>query len=465
MADPAVNGHPSSQTLGARVRQADPVLPRYSDHFRCIGPACEDSCCIGWSVPIDRATYEKYQTIAAGPLRTAIDAHILPEPAGAAGAGPGQFAKVQMPDSKRCPFLTEHRFCSIQSEHGQAFLSTTCATYPRIVHWIDSLKDMTLSLSCPEAARLVLLNPHLLAPISPADYHLAEDDPNVNASSLLACFWPIRAFVLDLIQNRSYPLWQRLFLLGIFSRRLDSIARSELQSSVPTLLRGFAATIASGSLRASMEAVPSDLTRQLDAVLRLAALCRERSYTGPRFIECVRAFAQGIGNGPGATMENLVAHYDAAHEQYYAPFFRRNPHILENYLANMIMRRLFPFGHDKGRIPAAPQVAKEFALLVTQFALVKGLLIGVAGFHKHAFCVEHVIHTVQSASKHFEHHPDFLRQMHALFMEAELNDARGLSILVRNEKPSLPAQILPEIQVPVPHIEPLAGRGQSLPPA
>lgn len=419
--------------------QAAPILPEYSERFRCIGPACEDTCCIGWSVPIDQATYEKYQTIPAGPLRTAIDLNILPAPAGAADSDPGQFAKVRIPASQQCPFLTEDRLCKIQAEHGEAFLSTTCATYPRVVHWIDSFKDMTLSLPCPEASRLVLLSQHLLPPISPADYLLIEDDPNVKSSSLMAYFWSIRALVLDLIQNRAYPLWQRLFLLGVLSRRLDSIACGELQSSVPSLLRDFATTIESGSLRASMEAVPSDLTPQLDMVLRLAGLCRERSHIGPRFTECVVAFTQGIGNGPGATMKSLVAHYTAAHEQYYAPFFRRHPHILENYLINTILRRLFPFGHDKGKIPATPKMAEEFALLVTQFALIKGLLIGVAGFHKEAFSVNHVIHTIQSASKHFDHHQEFLSQVHALLIEARLNDARGLSILARNESPK-PAQ-------------------------
>ncbi|HEX4067119.1 MAG TPA: flagellin lysine-N-methylase [Acidobacteriaceae bacterium] len=420
------------------MSQAAPILPAYSEKFHCIGPDCEDSCCIGWGVPIDQATYEKYQTLPAGPLRTAIDLNILPATPDAAGSDPARFAMVQVPASHECPFLTEERLCRIQAEQGEAFLSSTCATYPRVVHWIDSHKDMTLSLSCPEAARLILLTedllpPDLLPPVSPAADYRSEDELKVESSSLTAYFWPIRAFVLDLIRNRAYPLAQRLFLLGVLSRRLDSIASGELQRDVPSLLRDLAVIIQSGSLNAAMEALPGDWTRQLDMVLRMAGLCRERSYVSPRFIECVQAFTQGIGNGPGATMERLVAHYAAAHEQYYAPFFSRHPHILENYLINTIFRKLFPFGHDKGKIPATPKMAEEFALLVAQFALIKGLLIGVAGFHKESFSVDHVIHTVQSASRHFEHHLDFLTQVNALLIEARMNDAGGLSILAGYE--------------------------------
>ncbi len=434
------------------MRPILPILPIYSEQFRCIGPDCEDSCCVGWSVPIDRAAYEKYQTVPPGPLRTSLDANILlmptrqeseiakKEPAapGLAADGTGAIAAVRMPPSQQCPFLTEQRLCGIQVEHGEGYLSQTCATYPRIVHWIDSLKDMTLALSCPEAARLVLLNPQLVAPVAPDDFlemsrELAESG-SAESKIPMRFFWPIRAFVVGLLQNRAYPLWQRLFLLGILCRRLDSIRRGELEDSdVPSLLRSMSIAIASGSLRAAMDTVPINLERQLDLVLRMGALCRDRAMVGPRFVECVNAFTQGIGNGPGATMKSLVSHYAAAHRQHYVPFFRLHPHILENYLLHTIFRRLFPFGHDKGKIPAVPEMADEFALLVAQFALMKGLLIGVAGFHKDAFSLDHVIHTVQSASKHFEHHPGFLTETRALLVEAGLNDASGLAILLRNQ--------------------------------
>ena len=35
-------------------------IPKYMKRFKCIGPKCEDTCCVGWSIPIDRETYMKY---------------------------------------------------------------------------------------------------------------------------------------------------------------------------------------------------------------------------------------------------------------------------------------------------------------------------------------------------------------------------------------------------------------------
>jgi hypothetical protein len=78
----------------------------------------------------------------------------------------------------------------------------------------------------------------------------------------------------------------------------------------------------------------------------------------------------------------------------------------------------------------------------------KGLLIGVAGFHREHFSASHVVHTVQAASKHFEHHPEFLTMAHALLVEKRMDGQLGLAILLRNAKsrglrPALPASQAP----------------------
>jgi hypothetical protein len=77
-------------------------------------------------------------------------------------------------------------------------------------------------------------------------------------------------------------------------------------------------------------------------------------------------------------------------------------------------------------------MARESALLVAQFALIRGLLIGVAGHHRAAFSEQHVVLTVQAASKHFEHHPKFLTLARELLVESRMDGARGLAILLRN---------------------------------
>ena len=444
------------------------IHPIYADKFRCIGSDCEDTCCHGWSVPIDEPTWDKYRRLPESPLSVLINASVVrkPEAAEAVSPAPGKgepiFAVIRMDGANQCPMLSQDRLCRIQSELGEDLLSHACATFPRYIHRAGDLTEKSLTLSCPEAARLVLLDPNLLtdgfsipdsssipdrsstpdsvsatasrhgdpAPQLPS----ASSDPPTKepAPTLPENFWPIRTVVLNLLRNRLYPLWQRLFLIGVLCRRLDAISSGELNLAVPAFLNDFEASLASGALRPAMETLPLDRGAQLDLVLRLAGMMLHHSNVTPRFVACIKAFTAGIGNGPGATFESLTAQYILAHDSCYAPFLQSHPHIMENFLANTLLRCQFPFGREGMKSGVQPAMGHEFALLTAQFALMRGLLIGVAGHHGAAFSESHVVHTVQAASKHFEHHPEFLSMVHALLVEQRMDSARGLAILLRN---------------------------------
>ena len=406
---------------------------------------------------MDRETYEKYQCLPASPLRTLIVESIEVFPPGTPAVGPGagggattaNFAKIRLNDSHRCPILSEAGLCRIHAELGVDYLSPDCATYPRVPCRTGDIEEHALTLSCPEAARLVLLNPDLLAIVSEDSEResvrwLMSGSKEGGATGQHAWFWRIRKSILKVIRNRSYPLWQRLFLLGILCKRLDSIRKGEMGCSIPDFLRDFDSAVIAGSLRNAMGTLPVDHERQLDLVLSLSGLLLNRSLVSPRFADCVHAFTTGIGNSPEATLATLTDRYEEAHKKYYLPFFSRYPHMLENYLVNTIIRCQFPFGREAMRRERetgsaqweAPTMTHEFVVLVAQCALMKGLLIGVAGFHRERFGPVHVVYTVQTASRHFEHHPEFLRMAYTLLVENHMDTTRGLTILIRNGLPA-----------------------------
>jgi lysine-N-methylase len=375
-----------------------------------------------------------YQALPPSPLRVLIDASVERMPENAAGtecaseSRPEIFAKIGMNAENHCPLLTSDKLCRVQVELGHDPLPHACATYPRLVRSIGGVEEQALSLSCPEAARLVLLNPNLL---DTHPFPQADPAPSGSREAAPTHFWPIRAVVLNVVRNRLYPVWQRLFLLGVLCRRLDSIASGEVEQDVPAFLDRFERAVAAGTLRQPMQALPADRKAQMDAVLRLAGLMLHKSIVKPRFVQTVHAFTEGIGNGPGATLESLTARYAQAHDRFYAPFFARHPQIAENFLVNTIVRCQFPFGREGMKAGSQPDMSREFALLTAQFALTRGLLIGVAGFHGKEFSTAHVVHTVQAASKHFEHHPEFLKMAHELLVELRLDGTNGLAILLR----------------------------------
>jgi lysine-N-methylase len=440
------------------LAERGPLHFNYAEDFRCIGAACEDTCCQGWKVAVDKESFDRLQSLPEGSLRTLIAANLEQLPQTAEAGDPASFAIFRMAEGNRCPMLAEDRLCRIQSELGTALLPHTCATYPRMVRALDGVTETALTLSCPEAARLVLLNENLMAkhgreqpnPATHQDKNCVDSpaqSPLPSPAHSPAHSWKraVRDSILQLVINRNHPLWQRLFLIGILCRRLDAArghaarfdavtpeadSAAAVGSGMKTVLAGFAATVDSGALHGAMDALPADDQVQLDAVLRLAGSMLHKSNVSPRFVQCVHAFTSGIGNGPGATLESLAGHYGAAHRRWFAPFVEKHPHTLENLLVNSILSLGFPFAKDRDAAMAPKSMARQFAVLAAQFALIRGLLIGVAGYHRERFCKDHVVHTVQAASKHFEHHPEFAGQVESLLAESRLNDAGGLTILL-----------------------------------
>lgn len=117
-----------------------------------------------------------------------------------------------------CTFLTEKKLCSIQERHGESYLSTTCSVFPRNCNMVNGKLELTLDMSCPQAANLALLNPNSMKS-SIAD--IKDDSQIIKISTLKLCdgeytnniypyFEKVRSFILKLLQNRNYCFEDRL---------------------------------------------------------------------------------------------------------------------------------------------------------------------------------------------------------------------------------------------------------------
>ncbi len=224
---------------GERLSAREDLRPQYTKAFQCIGSECEDTCCHGFAVTIDKATYLRYEGNAE--FRPGLETHFTRIEGNATDAA---FARIRLTPDYNCPFLTRDRLCGIQIKHGSEYLSEVCVSYPRTSRRIDGLIEKALYLSCPEAARVVLLNPNLMKPEkdengSGSRYQrlltARERAGNANASPH-AYLWEIRSLTLSLIRDRSYPLWQRLFFyFGIVLQTAGPVALSRSKRLYPGL--------------------------------------------------------------------------------------------------------------------------------------------------------------------------------------------------------------------------------------
>lgn len=183
--------------------------PNYFNEFKCISSKCEDTCCAGWGIVIDDESYKRYVSVD-GEFGEELRSKIINE------GGENIFIL----NGDRCSFLNNDNLCDIYNELGSDSLCYTCKQYPRYFEEFGSLREIGISLSCPEVARIILRNSEKFK------FELIENDEEVKRyndinpmlyMNLMKC----RNVVFDILQNRDLNLNVRCILSLIFVKEIQ----------------------------------------------------------------------------------------------------------------------------------------------------------------------------------------------------------------------------------------------------
>ncbi|MBQ2827443.1 MAG: flagellin lysine-N-methylase [Clostridia bacterium] len=166
--------------------------PEYYRDFTCIADKCRHSCCIGWEIDIDSATYEKYRNLASPygkTVKESIDAS-------------GETPCFKLSEGDRCPHLNENGLCRIIINEGEELLSNICREHPRFYNDTPRGKEVGLGLSCEEAARIILSSDGYL--------NITEIGDTEGDISSEYCSITKRDRLYSIISDRSVPYRNRL---------------------------------------------------------------------------------------------------------------------------------------------------------------------------------------------------------------------------------------------------------------
>ena len=165
------------------------TVPHYYNRFKCIASECPDTCCAGWGIMIDRASLKKYRDME-GPFGSRLHNSIHWKE--------GSFKQYH----GRCAFLNEENLCDLYSEAGPEYLCRTCRAYPRHIEEFEGCREMTLCLSCIEAARIIL------GCEEPVRFITREDDREETYEDfdffLYTKLMDARELALDILRNRTW---------------------------------------------------------------------------------------------------------------------------------------------------------------------------------------------------------------------------------------------------------------------
>ena len=184
-------------------------VPHYYRKFQCTADKCPDTCCAGWQIVIDEETLDKYQKYE-GPFGNRL--------ANSIDWREGVFKQYE---DKRCAFLDENNLCDIYTEAGPEMFCRTCKTYPRHFEEFENVREISLAMSCPEAAKLIL------EPTEPVKFITVEkqykeeiyEDFNFFLYSKLV---DAREIIIESLQDRTYPIRERMAFVLAFTHDLQA---------------------------------------------------------------------------------------------------------------------------------------------------------------------------------------------------------------------------------------------------
>lgn len=403
------------------------LIPKYMHDFTCIGTQCEDTCCAGWKVAIDHKTYKKYKKLPNQPIKEKINQSISRN---RSNPSEGEYATIKMNEEGFCPMLDGDKLCTIHSTLGEDYLSLVCKLYPRYINKVDTRLEMSATPSCPEAARLALLNPDVMEfDVIESPYPTMFKQEIItenNEEKLENYFWELRFFTIGLLQMRKFSIQERLILLGLFYKKIQQAVDENGLSKIPQIIRETTDNLKDdGYYKETFAAIPSILDVQIKLVSTLIDVKVEQGIRSKRFAECLEEFVKGLSdnNETEQTSAERRARYKQSYEQYYRPYMEQHEYILENYLVNYVFSKLFSFDKEN-------KVFDSFVSLTLHYAMIKLLLIGIAGYHK-KLTAEIVIKVIQSFAKEIEH-SSFISFMHDILKENDYTSMGYMAVLIKN---------------------------------
>lgn len=250
------------------------TYPHYYKKFQCIASACEDTCCAGWAITIDPKSLEKYRRAGGamkGRLKESVDWK----------------QKCFKQREHRCAFLNDENLCDLYTGMGPDSLCWTCRTYPRHIEVFDGVREVSLCLSCIEAARIIL------GTKEPVRFLSSENEKEESCEDedfdffLYTKLEEARDVIFEILENRGLSSELRMAMCLSLAHDLQRRVRDEKLYEVDGLLERYSVgNMCRTAQGADDAAIDADRTGTVDAASD-ASRSGHAGDTVARFCRCL----------------------------------------------------------------------------------------------------------------------------------------------------------------------------------
>ena len=370
--------------------------PEYIQNFSCDGEKCGAKCCKGFHIDFDRNTHAKYRALQDFDARKKILESLY-------WNQETQTYRMKLDENFSCPMLCEDNLCYIQKNFGKDFLADSCEVFPRRTFVIGNTVTRTLSLFCPIAAKLALIDSKplkfrktlLKTSRSGAFFHQSISDMPARKFLL-----SLEKIAIEILQNKNFSLNKRLTILGIiFSMtdfRLENLSEEILQESAEKfrteeffarMERNF--SILKFDKKAHMQ-IMFQLMDELFGTAIIYYSAEQRNFA--KYVP--QAF--GMTEKTSRSAEEILRLYDENFAAYDEFVRKKYPQLMENYFVHNFFAGLYPC-----RVQG--NLLTNYFLFATLCKFFEFGLICMAGVERENLRLEDILEFVARFSHRLDH--------------------------------------------------------------
>lgn len=224
------------------------LKPTYYDNFSCLGKQCKYTCCQGWDIILSKNEYTHIKN-----LKKPKDLETLTSKAfhrNKKDETTKAYALVKFDPDNHCMLLTENRLCSLQQYCGHKALPYACKIFPRsftITSIYDpNLLEQHLSLGCEAVVKLIMELPGGITFESYVDdnnklskINYINSSINVTEHPAYKFCWEIKTLGVDILQNRSFSLGDRILLMGVAFQSIQQMESKGKEVEISSFIKSF----------------------------------------------------------------------------------------------------------------------------------------------------------------------------------------------------------------------------------
>ncbi|OVZ91531.1 flagellin lysine-N-methylase [Yersinia alsatica] len=345
------------------MKELQIIQPDFVKNFSCVGSACRDHCCNGWSISIDKNTYRKYKNSQNQTIRNIAIKNIS-----VTRTNTADWAKIRLKEDGNCPYLDKTRLCEVHKRLGGEALSQTCATYPRSHHQYQSEKFETLTLSCPEVTRLVLFNPNAFS----LHHEVINQKHYFNERVINSEGQMINYYCNQLILTPNENIEENVYAINVFIHCCQDIDKN-LEDKIPTISALYEAILdklISGDIHNEMTHIPFNANARWHFLMifqrRTVKTLQNR---GQKTLFNYMAFMiHHLMNEVDVNqLEERMKQLSSAWRDKVMPLFNQNPHILRNLFQ-------YNFYHNQFALNDTDNLVEDFYKYTIDFFIIKSVI-------------------------------------------------------------------------------------------